>query len=110
IASAFCCWIARIVYPVIHFVVLLFKPLTMFPNSFTGLITRALTKGQKRDLSISKEDLRTMVDISGAEGAFLQGESYRIKGVFDFYHLNVKDVLKTPRVEKIGRASCRERR
>ncbi len=102
IAAAFPNRIARIVYPVIHFVVLLFKPLTMFLNSVTGLITRALTKGQKRDVSISKEDLRTMVDIAGAEGAFQQGESYRIKGVFDFYHLNVKDVLKTPRVEMIA--------
>src|SRR5699024_12496726 len=74
----------------------------MFLNSVTGLVTRALTKGQKRDVSISKEDLRTKVDIAGAEEAFQQGESYRIKGVFDFYHLNVKDVLKTPRVEMIA--------
>src|SRR5699024_9091957 len=42
IAAAFPNRIARIVYPVIHFVVLLFKPLTMFLNSVTGLITRAL--------------------------------------------------------------------
>lgn len=39
-----------------------------------------------------------MVDIADSEGTFNPVESDRIKGVLDFYNLNVKDVLKTPRV------------
>src|SRR5699024_1147257 len=34
-----------------------------------------------------------------SEGMLQKDESYRIKGVLDFHNLNVKDVLKTPRVE-----------
>lgn len=102
IAAAFPNRIAYIVYPVIRFFVILFKPITILLNSLTGMITRALSKNQKNDTSISKEELRTMVDIADVEGTFNQAESYRIKGVMDFYDLDVKDALKTPRVAVVG--------
>jgi len=43
-----------------------------------------------------------MVDIADTEGTFNQSESHRIKGVLDFYNLNVKDAMKTPRVEIVA--------
>src|SRR5699024_3199805 len=36
------------------------------------------------------------------EGTFNEAESNRIKGVLDFYNLDIKDVLKTPRVDIIA--------
>ncbi|MYL50588.1 DUF21 domain-containing protein [Halobacillus litoralis] len=102
VAAAFPDRIALTVYPVIRFFVILFKPITIVLNRLTGFITNALSKGQANESSISKEELRTMVDIADSEGTFNEAESHRIKGVLDFYNLNVKDVLKTPRVDMIA--------
>lgn len=99
VAAAFPDKISYLVYPIIQFFVIIFKPITIILNGMTGYITRALSKGQEHHVSISKEELRVMVDIAGSEGTFQKDESFRIKGVLDFYNLNVKDVLKTPRVE-----------
>nr|WP_242517854.1 CNNM domain-containing protein [Halobacillus sp. GSS1] len=102
VAAAFPDRIALTVYPVIRFFVILFKPITIVLNRLTGFITNALSKGEVNESSISKEELRTMVDIADSEGTFNEAESHRIKGVLDFYNLNVKDVLKTPRVDMIA--------
>ncbi|WP_431799914.1 hemolysin family protein [Halobacillus andaensis] len=102
IAAAFPDRIANIVYPVIRFFVIVFKPVTIVLNWLTGAITKVLSKNQEEDVSVSKEELRTMVDIANSEGTFDQTESYRIKGALDFYNLNVKDVMKTPRVEIVA--------
>lgn len=96
IAAAFPDRISMLVSPVIRFFVILFKPVTVVLNWLTGSITKALSKGETNDVSVSKEELRTMVDIADSEGTFNEAESHRIKGVLDFYNLNVKDVLKHP--------------
>ena len=70
VAAAFPDRIAFLVYPVIKFFVIIFKPLTIVLNWLTGFITRALSKGQSNNTSISKEELRTMVDIAHLEGTF----------------------------------------
>lgn len=102
VAATFPDRIAFLVYPVIRFFVIVFKPITIILNSLTGFITKALSKGQIEVTSISKEELRAMVDIADTEGTFNQSESHRIKGVLDFYNLNVKDAMKTPRVEIVA--------
>jgi len=102
IAASFPDRISFLVYPVIQFFVIIFKPITLILNWLTGRITRALSKGQPINVSISKEELRTMVDIADVEGTFNQAESHRIKGVMDFYELNVKDAMKTPRIDIIA--------
>ncbi|GAE93697.1 hemolysin and related protein containing CBS domains [Gracilibacillus boraciitolerans JCM 21714] len=96
---------AYLVYPIIKFVVVILKPITILLNGLTGFITKLLSRGQEQDVSISKDELRAMVDIADSEGMFHLEESHRIKGVLDFYNLNVKDVLKTPRVEVVALAS-----
>ncbi|SHN36597.1 hemolysin family protein [Gracilibacillus kekensis] len=105
VAATFPDRIAYIVYPVIKFVVIILKPITILLNGLTGFITKVLSRGQEQDTSISKDELRAMVDIADSEGMFHQEESHRIKGVLDFYNLTVKDVLKTPRVEVVALAS-----
>ncbi|MFD1851031.1 hemolysin family protein [Oceanobacillus bengalensis] len=102
VAAAFPDRISYLVYPVIRGVVVVLKPITIVLNWLTGIITKALSKGQPNDVSISKEDFRAMIDIADSEGTFRKDESFRIKGVLDFHNLNVKDVLKTPRVEIIS--------
>lgn len=99
VAAAFPSRIAAIAYPVIRFFVIVFKPITIVLNWLTGFITGALAKGHRDKVSISKEELGTMVDIADSEGTFEQNESLRIKELLDFYSLKVIDVSKTPRVE-----------
>lgn len=98
VAAAFPERIAYLVYPVIRFFIFIFKPVTYVLNGLTGLLTRALSKGETENVSVSKEEFRAIVDIADSEGMFQSDESIRIKGVLDFHNLNVKDVLKTPRV------------
>lgn len=99
VAAAFPERIAYLVYPVIRFFIFIFKPVTYVLNGLTGLLTRALSKGETENVSVSKEEFRAIVDIADSEGMFQSDESIRIKGVLDFHNLNVKDVLKTPRVD-----------
>lgn len=102
IAATFSERIAYLVSPVIRFIVLIFKPLTSLLNLITGLIIKILSKGQIESATVTKEDFRTMIDIAGKEGTFKKEESHRIKGVLDFYNLNVNDVMKTPRVDIVS--------
>lgn len=102
VAATFPDRIAYIVYPIIRLVVIILKPITIMLNALTGFIVKLLSRNQEEDVSISKEELRAMVDIAGSEGTFQKDESYRIQGVLDFYNLNVKDVLKTPRIRIIA--------
>ncbi|WP_100011565.1 hemolysin family protein [Lentibacillus sediminis] len=102
VAAAYPDRISSIVYPIIRAVVIILKPLTIALNWMTDRIVSALSRGQDEDVSVSKEEFRAMVDIAGSEGTFEKEESHRIKGVLDFYNLNVKDVLKTPRVDMIA--------
>src|SRR5690625_1863811 len=99
IAAAFPERVAFLVQPIIRFFIIIFKPVTFILNWMTGTITRALSKGQQNDESISKEELRAMVDIADSEGTFNQVESYRIKGVMDFYNLDVMDRSEERRVD-----------
>ncbi|MBU5593801.1 DUF21 domain-containing protein [Amphibacillus sp. MSJ-3] len=102
IAAAFPERISYIVYPVIAAFVSIFKPITVTVNWLTTLITKALSKDEPESVSVSKEELRAIIEIADSEGMFQKDESYRIKGVLDFHNLNVKDVLKTPRVEIVA--------
>lgn len=102
IVTAFPERIAYIVSPITRFFILLFKPITFVLNGFTNFITKALSNGEVTKVSLSKEEFRAIVEIADSEGMFQKDESLRIKGVLDFHDLNVKDVLKTPRVNLIA--------
>lgn len=103
VAAAFPNRISMVVSPIIRFFVFVLKPVTKVLNWLTDRITNWLSKGNSADnVSVSKEELRSMVDIADSEGTFNEAESNRIKGVLDFYNLDIKDVLKTPRVDIIA--------
>ncbi|MGY4688637.1 hemolysin family protein [Salibacterium sp. K-3] len=101
-AATFADRIAYLVAPVIRFVMILFKPLTKLLSLFTGAVIRVISGGEKEQSSFSKEELKTLVDIGSSEGTFENEETQRIKGVIDFYNKDVKDALKTPRIDITG--------
>lgn len=102
IAATFADRIAYIVAPVIRVLMVIFKPITWFLSKFTNIVIRILSRGDIKEATITKEELRTMVDIASTEGTFLGDESLRIKGVLDFQKKDVGDAMKTPRVDIIG--------
>ncbi|MBT2691280.1 DUF21 domain-containing protein [Bacillus sp. ISL-47] len=102
IAATFADKIAYLVFPVIKLLLVIFKPLTWLLSKFTRAIIKLLSKNAPESVSVSKEELITMVDIATSEGTFHEEETQRIKGVIDFYNLDVRDALKTPRMEIEG--------
>jgi putative hemolysin len=102
IAATFAEKVSYAVFPVIRFLLIIFKPLTFLLSKFTRMVIRILSKSDSDEVSFSKEELITMVDIATAEGTFKSDEKQRIKGVIDFQRLDVKDALKTPRMEIQG--------
>lgn len=89
--------IARLVFPIIQFFVVIFKPLTKVLNMITDSINRLITRGRNEE-GMSKEEVRAMVSIAGSEGAFNEIEKNRIQGVINFDRLKINDVNTTPRV------------
>lgn len=102
IAATFSDKISYIVTPIISFLLTVLKPLTFVLSKLTGLLIRVLSKGEKQETSFSKEEFKTMMDIASDEGTLENEESYRLKGVIDFYSKDVRDALKTPRMEIVG--------
>ncbi|GLB60645.1 CNNM domain-containing protein [Cytobacillus sp. NCCP-133] len=102
IAATFADRIAYLVYPIIRLLLIILKPLTWLLSKLTRGIIKILSKNQIESVSVSKEELITMVDIARSEGTFHEEETQRIKGVIDFYKLDVRDALKTPRMEIEG--------
>src|SRR5690606_3592213 len=61
-----------------------------------------ISKGAVTEATLTKEELRSMVDIASTEGTFEQEESLRLKGVLDFPDKDVSDVMETHRTDVIG--------
>ena len=102
IAATFAEKVAYTVYPIIRLLVVLLKPLTFLLSKFTRWVIRLLAKSGSEQATVSKEELIAMVDIATSEGLFRTGENSRIKGAISFQNLDVRDALKTPRMEIIG--------
>ncbi|HSJ37788.1 MAG TPA: CNNM domain-containing protein [Planococcus sp. (in: firmicutes)] len=102
IAATFSDKIAYIVAPIISVLVVMFKPLTWLLAQFTNIFIRIISKGTVKEATMTKEELRTMVDIASTEGTFEEDESERIKGVLDFPHKDVSDVMSTHRTDIVG--------
>lgn len=94
--------VASFVSPIIQGIIKLLKPLIWLLNKLAVWIANRFNKEGEEEISVSKDELRTLVDLAGIEGTFRADESYRIKGVLDFYNLNVRDVMKTPRVDIVA--------
>ncbi|MFS0690855.1 CNNM domain-containing protein [Sporosarcina sp. 179-K 8C2 HS] len=102
IAATFADRIAYVVGPTISIFVKLLTPLTILLSSFTNIFIRIISKGAVTEATLTKEELRSMVDIASTEGTFEQEESLRLKGVLDFPEKDVSDVMETHRTDVIG--------
>lgn len=102
ISATFADKVAYIVFPVISFMVVALLPLTWLLAQFTNIFIRIISKGTVKEATMTKEELRTMVDIASTEGTFEEDESERIKGVLDFPHKDVSDVMSTHRTDTVG--------
>lgn len=102
IAATFSERVAYLVFPLIAVLVVIFKPLTWLLAQFTNIFIRIISKGSVKEATMTKEELRTMVDIASTEGTFEEDESERIKGVLDFPHKDVSDVMSTHRTDVVG--------
>jgi len=102
IAVTFSDRIAYAVAPFIAFLVQILRPVTFLIAKFTNVFIRIISKGAVKEATLTKEELRTMVDIASTEGTFEEEESERLKGVLDFPNKDVQDVLETHRTEIIG--------
>ena len=102
IAATFAERVAYIVAPSISLLVKLLTPLTALLALFTNIFIRIISKGAVTEATLTKDDLRSMVDIASIEGMFEQEESNRLKEVLDFPEKDVSDVLETHRTDIVG--------
>ncbi len=102
IAATFADRVAYIVAPSISLLVKLLTPLTALLALFTNIFIRIISKGAVTEATLTKDDLRSMVDIASIEGTFEQEESNRLKEVLDFPDKDVSDVLETHRTDIVG--------
>ncbi|ETP70136.1 hemolysin [Planococcus glaciei] len=102
IAATFSDRIVYVVAPAISFFVVILKPLTWLLSQFTNIFIRIISKGAVKEATLTKEELRSMVDIASTEGTFEEAESERIKGVLDFPNKDVSDVMSTHRTDTVG--------
>lgn len=102
IAATFADRIAYIVAPPISVLVKLLIPLTFVLSQFTNFFVRLISKGTITEATLTKEDVRSMVDIASTEGTFGQDESIRLKGMLDFRDKDVSDVMETHRTDIIS--------
>jgi len=102
IAATFADKMAYIVAPIISILVAVLRPLTWLISQFTNIFIRIISKGTVKEATLTKEELRSMVDIASTEGTFEEGESERIKGILDFPNKDVSDVMSTHRTDTVG--------
>ncbi|MFC5589271.1 hemolysin family protein [Sporosarcina soli] len=102
VAATFSERVAYAVAPPISLFVKVLTPLTALLSVFTNVFIRIISKGTVIGATLTKEDVRSMVDIASVEGTFEQEESNRLKEVLDFPDKDVSDVLETHRTDIIG--------
>lgn len=99
VAAAFPEKSAHIVYFPTVAILFVLRPFIYLLNMLTRTIIKLLGRSPDDQITVSKAEMRAMVDIAQTEGTFKSDESYRLKSVLDFKNLNVADILKTHRVE-----------
>ncbi|MFJ7934220.1 hemolysin family protein [Sporosarcina sp. NPDC096371] len=102
IAATFADRVVYIVAPTIILFVKILTPLTAVLSLFTNIFIRIISKGTVKEAKLTKDDLRSLVDIASVEGMFKQEESDRLKEVLDFPEKDVSDVLETHRTDIVG--------
>src|SRR5690554_1681871 len=99
VASAFPEKFAHIVYYPTMIILQILKPFIWLLNLLTRTTIKLLGKDEANPITISKDEMRAIVDIAHTEGTVKNDEMNRLKSVLDFKNLLVSDVLKTHRTD-----------
>lgn len=102
IAVTFADRLAYVVAPIIALCVKIFTPITWILQRFTNIFIRIISNGAVTKATLTKEELRGMVDVASTEGTFDESESDRLKEMLDFPDKDVSDVMSTHRTDVIG--------
>ena len=87
------------VVKIINSLTIIFTPIIFVLNILTGSILKILGAEQnKNTVTITEEELKTMVNVSHEEGIIKVDERRMINNVFDFGDMKAKDVM-TPRTD-----------
>ncbi|MBP3853567.1 MAG: HlyC/CorC family transporter [Erysipelotrichaceae bacterium] len=89
--------LALSIVDIIAFLMVLFTPVIVFVNAFSGLLLKLLGNDTKEKPTLTETELRTIVDVSHEEGVIEKDEKELIHNVFDFGDSKAKDVM-VPRV------------
>ena len=81
IAATFPDQISRLVYPIINILVIILKPITFVLNKMTDGINHLFSRGKPVEKRFSKEEIRTLFNIAGREGAVNEVEHARLQSV-----------------------------
>lgn len=82
-----------VIYPV-RFFVLLFHPIVWVTSRISGLILLITgLKGKSRWSPITEEEIESLIEVGGEEGAFEPKKGRMLAGIFDLTDLTVEDVM-----------------
>ncbi|MDZ7263439.1 MAG: hemolysin family protein [candidate division KSB1 bacterium] len=83
----------------LRFVSIIFYPVVLILNRFPGLISGLLASRVKPPL-LSKEELKTLLEMSEEKGALAEEEKEMIHSIFEFSKTTVKEIM-VPRIDMV---------
>lgn len=84
----------------LRFSSVIFYPLVLILNHFPGLISGLLASRVKQPL-LSKEELKTLLEMSEEKGALAEDEKEMIHSIFEFSKTTVKEIM-VPRIDMVA--------
>jgi len=85
---------ALFVSPILKFLDLFFRPLTIMLESLNKTVIQVLTKGKKTP-SVSEDEIKALAEIGAKEGVVEPKEKEMIKKILEFKDINASDVMVT---------------
>jgi len=90
--------LALIYTPFIHLLMIITTPIIFFVNGFSNILLRLIhVDPNKKDNTMTEDELRTIVDVSHEDGVIEEEEKEMINNVVDLGDAKAKDVM-VPRV------------
>ncbi len=85
----------------IRFVVWLLAPVIRVVSSISRLLTSFLRKKEAESLSVSEDEIRTMIELGEESGVVAAEQRQMLHGIFDLSETRVRDIM-IPRTEVVG--------
>lgn len=92
-------YFARFAATPLRFIAIIFYPIVVILNRFPGLISGLLASRVRPPL-LSKEELKTLLEMSEEKGALEEDEKEMIHSIFEFSKTTVKEIM-VPRIDMV---------